>query len=266
MWRIRRTQRVASAALIALGVLVSGTDTFAQSRPRRPRKTTQRHNAKNSGPTVTISYPDSVSLSAFADYVSQTLDIKIIYGDEIKSQTLVFRPGEVEIPRDQLLVLLRSMLRMSDLALVEGDVSGWLRVIPTSDAHRHIRRITDQQGTADGSRSNRVVTQVIPIESRDMQDILKHVRSFLSSSKASIIEVPDKQIVIITDYESAIAKAIEIIELIDVAPITADVVTVTVDHHDAKTVADRVLQVLNEKADLEGRQAASANIAFDCSV
>lgn len=250
---MRRLSRHGIAAIVAIGVILSVTaDATAQTRRRRPRASSRSQPAQRGADVLTINYPDSVNLSAFVDFVSQSMDIKIIYGSELKSQSIVFRPGEVEIPKDQVLNLLRSMLRMHNLALVQGDVDGWLRIIPGNDMQRHMRQIRDGDVGAIDAASSRVVSQVVRIKSNDFQGILKHVRSFLSSSKASIIEVPAKGMFIITDYESAIAKAVEIIKLIDVAPVAALVVNVSVRHHDAASIVERVMQVLNEKARLEG--------------
>ncbi len=200
---------------------------------------------------IAVNYPDSVNLSAFVDFVSQNLDIKIIYGDEVRNQTVVFRPGEVEVPKEHLLDLLRSMLRMSALALVEGDVDGWLRIVRTKELQRHVRDIRKAAGTEDPS-SNRIVTQVVPIASRNMAGIVKHLRAFLSSPQASVIEVPDRAVVIITDYESAIARALEIVSLLDTTPVPVETETVTVRHYDPKILAERVTKLLTDKAKLNG--------------
>lgn len=246
-----------------IGALLACDVAHAQHRRRRPAQVRRLRPARPTNGVITINYPDSVGIADFVDFVSQALDIKIVYGNELRGQTIVFRPGEVTIPRDQLLDMLRSMLRMCDLALVEADVDGWLRIVATDDMQRHIAEIRDEDAASVDKASNRIVTQVVHIASPDYQGVLKHLRGFLSSSRASIIEVPDKQMAIITDYESAIARALDIIRLIDVAPATAKVVSVTLQHHDAKTVADRVLQILSDKAKLEGRDGPQVTIQPD---
>lgn len=264
IWTSCQSNMSRIAAIVLLGaVLCFDGGAAAQTRRRRPRAPSPSRNAPRRADVITINYPDSVNLSAFVDYVSQAMDLKIIYGSELKSQSIVFRPGEVDIPKDQVLNLLRSMLRMHDLALVKGDVDGWLRIIPSKDMQRHMREIRDGDAGAIDAASSRVVSQVVRIKSKDYQGILKHVRSFLSSSKASIIEVPSKGMFIITDYESAIAKAVAIIELIDVAPVAARVVNVAVQHHDAASIVERVVQVLNEKARLEGGESLQVSMQPD---
>jgi type II secretion system protein D len=243
-----------AAALGALVVASSSSDSEAQKRPRprRPRPTARGPIREADANTVTINYPDSVRLSSFVDYVSESLNVKILYGDEVRNQAVVFRPSEVDVPKSQLLDLLRAMLRMQDLALVEGDVDGWLRIVQAGDLQRHASKIRHRPVEEQDVKSNRVITQVVTIASEDMQRVVKHLRSFLSSSKASVIEVPDKNLVIVTDYESAINKALEIVKLIDSAPTPAAIATVPIKHQNATTVAKRVAQVLSDKAKIEG--------------
>ena len=250
--QLKRRQATLVLAFIVAATITS--DSTAQKRPRsRPDRPGQVSAAQPArlGDVVTISYPDSVSLAAFVDYVSQTLELKIIYGDELRSQSVVFRPGNVEVPRAQLLDLLRSMLRIRDLALVEGDVGGWLRIVQTNDMQRYIAQIRDYPAEPELEKSNRVVSQVIRVAGADMQNIVKLARSFLSSPKASVIEIPDRNLIIITDYESAIGKALEIIRLVDVTPTPVQIVSVPLRYQDANTVTQLVITILNEKAKLE---------------
>ena len=260
------SRRQATAALIlvcSVVTLIAFTpENIAQERRRRARSTPRKntHSADSSETMVTISYPDSVSLAIFVDYISQRLDLKIIYGDEVRNQTVVFRPEEVQVPQSQLLNLLRSMLRMRDLALVQADIDGWMRIVQSDDMQRHTTEFHRGEINRRADSSNRVITQIVPIVSEDMQAVLKYAKQFLSSGKASVIEVPEKKFVIITDYESAVARALEIIKLIDAAPVSTQIVSIPVEHYDAKTVADHVISVLADKATLEGQEEPSVTI------
>ncbi|MBI4717930.1 MAG: hypothetical protein HY763_09020, partial [Planctomycetes bacterium] len=203
---------------------------------------------------VTINYGDSVKLAAFVDFVSQATGTTIIYGDELKGQTVMLRPAEVHVPKAQLLELLRGMLRMHELALVNADMEGWLRIVPTDDIQRHVSDIRSDPAGDPAAASQGVVTQVVQLDTDELPLVVKHLRSFLSSPKASVIEVPEKRILIITDYESAIVRAMGIVKRIAAAPPQAELVTIPVRHGDAKAIAERVLQVLQDKARLEERK------------
>ncbi len=251
--RLRRLSVIAVIQCLAAGgVLFAPIPCWGQKRPSPPRRAPRVVSDSKTSSTVTINYPDSVNLAAFVDYVAQSVNVQIVYDDEVRNQTVVFRPSEVRVPRDQLLDLLRSMLRMKDLALVEGDVGGWLRIIKTGEFQRHIAEIRHDAPDGLSASSNRIVTQILTINATDMQSVVQNVRGFLSSSKASVIEIPGKQLLIITDFESAIAKVVEIVELFDQERPAVKLESVSVRHQDAKAVAERVTRVLKEKSKLEG--------------
>lgn len=231
-------------------VLVTAEPSPGQSRARRPRALPINNPAAQGTEVVTISYPDEVDLASFVDYVCQTAGLKIVYESELNSQSLVFRPSEIEIPKDRLLDLLRGMLRMRDLALVEGDLDGWLRIVATLEAQRHAGAIQEVGDSPVPESSNQVVTQVLRIQSRDMQRIVQHAKSFLSS-KASVIEVPDRKLLIVTDYQSSIGRAMDVVELLDRVPKEVELVDVRLAHASASDVQARVQQFLTEKARLE---------------
>lgn len=247
--------------------LVLYSDVCGQRRPRPPQTQAEvrkssalRRSEKAEDGAVTISYPDTVSLAAFVDYVSQRLGLKILYNDELKSQSVVFRPGEIEVPTANLMDLLRSMLRMQDLALIDADVAGWLRIVQTGDMQRHVKEIRRPGSAPQSSDSNLVVTQVVQLTPDGFAAAVKHARQFLSSPKATVIEVPEKGLLVITDYEAAVAKAIEIIKVLDVAPRSAAVSQVALQHVDAPSIAEQVTRIMTEKAKLEGRTPPSLTI------
>ncbi len=243
-------------------MLVGVCELHAQTRPRRPVKSKPRNVTNTDGNIITINYPNAVDLTVFTDYVSRTLDLKIIYTDELKSQEVIFRPGEIQVPRDQLLDLLRSMLKMRGLALVAGEMDGWLQVVRTEDLQRHVKALRrDNDNTAVSS--NVVVTQIVSIRSDNMAAISKQIRPFLSSGRASVMEIPDKGLLMITDYESSVAKALKIVELLDSDPVDAQVISIAIRHYDANTMADRVTQTLANKANLEGRKRRDVSIQAD---
>ena len=252
---------------IGLLVLLVGTDAPIRGSGKRPQPLRARPTQKTPDATapdvVTINYPDSVNLASFVDYVSQSLGKQIIYGDEVKAQTVVFRPGEVQVPTAALLDLLRSMLRMHDLALIEGDVEGWLRIVQTGDMQRHVQEIRPP-GIADEVRNtNQVVTQAVQVSSVDLANVSKQARQFLSSPKASVIEVPEKGILIITDYESAIAKALDVVRLLDVGPKEVTVTTLRPANISAAALAEQVTKVLTEQRRLGAKGALEVVLNAD---
>ena len=84
----RSVKRPAALVVATVIAVVLSSDTAAQKRPRKAHKVQRAASTTHqprSGDVVTINYPDSVDLASFVDYVSQSLDLKIIYGDEVNN-------------------------------------------------------------------------------------------------------------------------------------------------------------------------------------
>lgn len=215
--------RVLRTLLVAAVVCSLTAESSAQRRPMPTRNADADAGAdsgrstSSASATVTINYPDSVSLASFVDYVSRRMKVRILFGDEIKNQTVVFRPGEVEVESDELLELLRGILRLRGLALVEADLKGWFRIVQDTDLQRHVTEIRTEVPESTYHGSNRVVAQILEIHSADYGRIVNQLRGFLSSPKASIIEIPERRAILVVDYEAAIKRAMRIAELLDVS-------------------------------------------------
>lgn len=225
----------------------------AQAGAKRPRPNMRSSKKVQTG-VASINYPDTVNLSSFVDYVSQTLGLQIVYGDELREQSVVLRPSKFDLPHSQLLDLLKSMLRMHDLAVVPGDIEDWLRIVRVDDMPRHVTDINisvDKSATISQTGSS-VVTHAIQLQTAEVGVVVKHLRRFLASEKASIIEIPDRNLLIITDYESAVARAIDIIKLVDVPAEQVDVIFKEVTLIDPQTITDQVVALLGEQAKYTG--------------
>ncbi|MCP4589429.1 MAG: hypothetical protein GY842_01665 [bacterium] len=186
---------------------------------------------------VAIDYPEELALEALVDYVSQTLDVRIVYGDELKNQRVTLRPSHIEIPKDRLLDLLRAVLRIRELALVPAELPGFYRVVKAAEVRRMSDEIRDGPVEAE-STPGRVVTQFVTVPSGDAKGVAAKIKPFLSFSKSSLIEIPERGGFIVTDYEPVIARILRLVELVDApdAPTVAEVVEVR--HQDpAKLIA-----------------------------
>lgn len=203
---------------------------------------------------VAIDYPDALALEALVDYVSQTLDVRIVYADELDNQRVTLRPGHIEVPKERLLDLLRAVLKIRSLALVPGELPNFYRVVKSSD----VRRLTDE--IRDGPPATevvpgRVVTQFITIPSGDTKGIAGKIKPFMSFDKASLIEVPQRGGFLITDYEPVVARILRLVELIDVSEAPAVVEVVQVEHQDPARLITLVEGLSQRRA--KGRPAGA---------
>jgi len=163
---------------------------------------------------VTIDYPEQLPLEALTDYVSQTLDVRILYTDELKNQFVMLRPGRIEIPRDRLLELLRTVLAARGLTLVADALPDFYRVAPVADAQRFVAEVRAEP-PGDVLATGRVITQVIRVPSGNTKQFAARMQAFASSGKTSVIEIPERGTLIVTDYEPVIARILQLVELMD---------------------------------------------------
>ena len=91
---------------------------LAQERPQGERAAGE----------VTLNFPDSVPIKTLADYVSQRLNINILYDEQIGAKKVTIK-APAAIPADSLLGLLESALKMNGLALTDADQPGWKRIV-----------------------------------------------------------------------------------------------------------------------------------------
>ena len=202
---------------------------------------------QRSSDTVTIDYPDELPLVGLVDYASQTLGVKILYGAELDGKSVVLRPSPITLPRDRLLDLLRSVLRMRGLALVSDDLSGFYRVVQTAELPRSVADIREV-GEAGDILPGRVVTQAIRVPSGDTKGIVPKLKAFVSSAQASLIEVPERGVIIVTDYEPVVARLIRLVDLMDTASNEIRTRFVPVMHADPSELADQVRRVLTARS------------------
>jgi len=196
---------------------------------------------------VSIDYPDQLPLDALADYVSQTLGVHILYTDELKGQHVVVRPGRLEIAKDRLLDLLHAVLAARGLALVPDSLPGLYRVTPLVDAQRLADEIRTQPPGADLT-AGRIVTQVIAAPSGNTKQLAARLQAFTSSGKASLIEVPERGTIIITDYEAVVARILRLVELMDAPaqPMTTE--SIAVQQPDVAPLCQQIESILAAEA------------------
>lgn len=203
--------------------------------------------AQDARELVTIDYPEQLPLEALADYVSQSLDIHILYTDELKNQSVVLRPGRLELPKDRLLDLLRAVLSARGLVLVEGTLPELYRIAPLKDVQRLADAVRTEQ-VPEVSQPGRIVTQVIVVPSGDTKQVASRIEPFLSAGKSSVIEVPERGTLIVTDYEPVVARIARLIELVDVPAEQIRTDSVPIATPDATRLCEQVTAIMMSEA------------------
>lgn len=168
----------------------------------------------NQEATVKLNFPTEVEIEALVDYVSERLDVKILYDEQIANKTInIQAPGE--IPVSSLLGLLQSALKMKDLALVDTETPGWKRIVQTSKL-TEIARPTDRaEDAVEEFGAGVAVTQAFVLQHADPTGLEQLIKSFLTQPGANSIALKDQKVLIVTDYASNVVRISKLIELID---------------------------------------------------
>lgn len=229
----RSTPWVRRLSCRALGFLIAGT--FGPLHAQT---------ILESGDSVIINCPDQVELQVLVDYVGKSLDVRFLYGEELKGQHVELRPSPVEIPRARLLSLLGTLLRVRDLVMIEQE-PGLYRIVKSEDAARNVLSILPT-GATPSPDSSRLVTQVVEVPSGQVTGLAEKLAKFASSPKGGIDTVPERGLLIITDYESRIATLAELVRLLDAGSAPVEVRTFPITSTDAATLATQVTMILGE--------------------
>jgi type II secretory pathway component GspD/PulD (secretin) len=80
------------------------------------------------GEMVQLNFPAEIEIQVLVDYVSNALDIKILYDEQIASKTISIK-SSTPVPKSSLLPVLESALKMKGLVLADAEAPGWKRII-----------------------------------------------------------------------------------------------------------------------------------------
>ncbi|HWE00778.1 MAG TPA: secretin N-terminal domain-containing protein [Tepidisphaeraceae bacterium] len=156
--------------------------------------------------TISLNLPDNVEIKTLLDYVSERLNINIIYQDELLANQKVTIRSPMKISPNDLMGLLRSLLKIKGLAIVDLDQPGFMKIVPMQAA-------ATTRPQASGGDS--VVTQVLSLATIDATRAETAVKPFLSGPAAGSVGIPEQHLLLVTDFASNLQRIEHVIELID---------------------------------------------------
>ena len=230
--RFARLDRVAT--LLSLFAICSAAyPSMAFSQPPgvplpQPQAAVGSQPAEGPGESIVeLNLRGAVELQTLVEAVAKQLDVRFLYGTNLANrQVTVYTPAR--LPRSALPVLLGSLLRGENLAVVDSDVPGWKRIVDvaemapfaaTGDAEEVLRR--------DGPAA--AVTQVFVVRFAKVANLAQSLRPFLSRTGSNLAALPDEGLLIVTDFAVNVRTISELLKLID-QPTTQ----VVIEFHEAR--------------------------------
>ena len=203
---------------------------------------------------ISLNFPENVDLKILVDYVSQRLNLNIIYQDDQLANQRVTLKSPTRIPASALPGLLRELLKVKGFALVDADQPGWRRVVAL--------QASAVPATQPASGEDAVVTQAFPLRFVDPQRAEQAVKPFLSGPTAGTLGIPEQRILLVTDFASALQRVEQVLAVIDQPNRNVRVAFIPVKNADASQLGQQVKQILlaRIKAQLLPGQNADTSI------
>ncbi len=220
--------------------------------------------------TARLTFPGEYDLATLVDYVSQRLEIRIIYDSALANKKITIRaPGDV--PVESLSGVLQSALRINGLALVDTGDEGWKKIVDVGRMSEAAREV-DAESAIAKSGSETPVTQVFMLEHADPTQLEQSIRPFLSQSQtatnssANLLAIKDQRMLIVTDYASNILRLEKLIKLIDQPRESTITRFIPARELDAESLAEKVTKLLVARQRSAGKSAdagSGVEVTFD---
>lgn len=245
--------------MIGLGVLVAAAcPVLGQVPPPVAAPAT----APSGQQLITLNFPDNLELKVLVEYVSDRLGVNILYDEQAINQRVTLKTP-AQVPRESLMGLLESALKMKGLMLVEGEQPGWRRIVQANNlvaaAEPSATSATTQPATdAAANRPSRAVTQVFTLRYADAAKADTAVKPFLTQPGGNSMVLAEQRMLIVTDFASNMARIARLVELVDQPQRQVDVKFLAVRHLEAQQLAQQLTQLLAAKDKQRTTGAANA--------
>lgn len=190
---------------------------------------------------ISLNLPEDIELKLLIALVSDQLDVKILYDQQVGNKRVTVK-APVKVPRDSLLGLLESTLRMSGLALVSDDQPGWYRIVEARQLPKFSGPVIDSPDEA--KRATTPVTQIFSLAHADPQRVDAVIKPFLTEPGGNTILVQEQRFLIVTDYAANVRRVASLIERLDQPRPAIHTRFVKIEHLPAERVATELKRIV----------------------
>lgn len=191
---------------------------------------------------ITLNLTGNIELKLLIDYVSQRLDLNILYDHHVESKKVTIQAPKT-IHQSSLMELLQSVLRMNGLMLVDNQEAGWMKVV--QDENYLLYCTPSREGETSDKRT--IVSQIVELKHIGFQSAEKIIRPFLSKPGGNLISIDNLRKVIVTDYCLNVDRIEKMIRLADVPKESAEIEFYPVIHLEASPLANQLKSLLLAK-------------------
>ena len=164
---------------------------------------------------IQFNLPENVTLKVLADFVGQKLGMNIVYDQQLNGRTVTIKAPKA-LPASSLKQLLESMLKINGMVLVETDVPGVLRITQAAQLNEVAVGPLKEGDPVPKGGASQVVSRIFELEHVTPERVKEVVGPFITTSGgATLTELPNYDMVIITDYASNMDRIERLLALAD---------------------------------------------------
>jgi general secretion pathway protein D len=237
--------------------LPSGPGFGQPSNGNRPA-TPGAENVPEGQELVSIDFPEPTEIKDIIRAVALWTGKNVIIGKGVAGKVQMISPKKVT--KDEAYQAFLSALNVLGYTTVEtGKV---IKILPTRNALKGNLHI--YQGTTWAPRTDKLITQIVPLKYIDAKQIQQTLSQLVSTN--SMIAYQPTNTLIISDTGYKVRRILQIVELLDVAGQQPKVALVPIRYGDAKTISQKVQEILQVSETTKRAGQAGAGTTFKVSV
>ncbi|MBW2171683.1 MAG: type II secretion system secretin GspD [Deltaproteobacteria bacterium] len=193
---------------------------------------------------VTIDF-DDVDIALFIKFISELTGKNFVVDKAVRGKVTIISPTKISVK--EAYKVFESVLEVHGFTTIpSGSV---VKIVPAVQARSKNIETRLREEAIDPE--DKVVTQLIPLEYAN-PDQLKKLFAPLISKSSVMVSYPPTGMLIVTDVLSNIKRLFSIVEVIDVVGIGQEITVVPLEHATATVIAKSVTTVFQAKARTKG--------------
>ena len=195
--------------------------------------------AENNERYVSIDFND-VDIEVFIKFISELTNRNFVVDRQVKGKVTIISPSKISV--DEAYKVFESVLEVNGFATVQaGQIT---KIVPSPEVKT--KNISTKLRAEADATDDRIVTQLIPLQYADPEEIKKLLTPLISKNSVLLSYAPTNMLVL-TDVYSNVRRLMEIIDVIDVTDIGQQVTVLPVVHADALKMVEMLETVFETR-------------------
>ncbi len=235
---------------------------IVEAGPARPVAPTSASRPAAAPPEmILLNFPPNMEVSILIDYVRKRLGMNLLYDEKIGRKRITIA-ASTKIPKDSLDGLFRSVLKISGLMIVDADLPGWQRIVPSADFLKLTKSIQEDPALLAIAPAATPVTHVFQLRVMTTASATKLITPLMSKPGGNIFLIPNRNVLVLSDYAVNLRQIRGILDLVDRPGPAATIQFIPLKHRGAAELARQVTDLLKRKADVSGATEKGAKPRF----